>query len=53
MTNIANCGSQSCPILTTCSSRESDDSTRTSCKTGASGECDTFDKNNKSIRYKW
>ena len=53
MTNIVNCGSQSCPILTTCSSRESEDSTRASRTTGASGECETLDKNNKSIRYKW
>ena len=51
MKNVVNCGSQSCPILTTCSSRESEDSTRTSRMTGASGECDTFDK--KSIRHKW
>ena len=36
---------QACPILTTCSSHESEDSSCTSRTTCASGECGTFHEN--------
>ena len=39
---------QSCPILTTCSGRESQDSTRTS-RASKPGECDTFNENNMTF----